>query len=66
LAEHVRGLGGEFEMTGTEHRAGVGAQGTTPSAKGRLVGELVRAFDPSGVLPGTWRTGWNVPRSPPE
>jgi len=64
LAEHVRGLGAGFEVTGTEHHARFGAQ--PPSAKGRLVGELVRAFDPSGVLPGTWRTGWNVPGSPPE
>ena len=66
LADHVRGLGGGFEVTGTEHRAGSGTEATPPSAKGRLVGELVRAFDPSGVLPGTWRTGCSMPGSPQE
>lgn len=30
----------------------------SPSRVDRLRADLVRGFDPSGILPGTWRDGW--------
>ena len=41
------------EATQTNHAA---VEGSPP--KVRLRGEIIRGFDPSGVLPGAWRDGW--------
>ena len=61
LAETVREVGGTFSMTrGRDNSTATGIEVRQPTSlpKARLRSDIVRGFDPSGILPGAWREDW--------
>ena len=64
LADSVWALGGTFGVTGAESSLGLASEPEPSPAKARLLRELIRAFDGSGVLPGAWRERWGAAVSP--
>lgn len=56
LRDAAERMGATLDVFGDAGRAAENSR--EESARARLLSEIVRGFDPAGILPGSWREGW--------